>query len=131
MRDNNSMKTKLLLTLAALTTSTSIFAQGYSGVNNSVVGFQGPSQGIKSVQQVLDAGLFSDDMPVTLTGYLKASLGGEMYLFTDGTSDISVEIDHDKWWGQVANPETRVQIFGEIDKDFMGTKIDVEVLKVL
>lgn len=125
------MKTKLLLALAALTTSTSTFAQTYPEVNSAVAGFQGPSQGLNSVLQVLDAGLSSDDMPVTLTGFLKASLGGEMYIFTDGTGEISVEIDHDKWWGQTATPETRIQIFGEIDKDFMGTKIDVEVLKVL
>ncbi len=125
------MKTKLLLALAALITSTSTFAQTYPEVNSAVAGFQGPSQGLNSVLQVLDAGLSSDDMPVTLTGFLKASLGGEMYIFTDGTGEISVEIDHDKWWGQTATPETRIQIFGEIDKDFMGTKIDVEVLKVL
>lgn len=125
------MKTKLLLALAALITSTSTFAQTYPEVNSAVAGFQGPSQGLNSVQQVLGAGLSSDDMPVTLTGFLKASLGGEMYIFTDGTGEISVEIDHDKWWGQTATPETRIQIFGEIDKDFMGTKIDVEVLKVL
>lgn len=125
------MKTKLLLALAALITSTSTFAQTYPEVNSAVAGFQGPSQGLNSVLQVLDAGLSSDDMPVTLTGFLKASLGGEMYIFTDGTGEISVEIDHDKWWGQTATPETPIQIFGEIDKDFMGTKIDVEVLKVL
>ncbi len=124
------MKTKSLIALAALTSSTSIFAQGYAGPQNAI-GFSGPMQGINSVQQVLDAGLFSDDMPVTLTGYIKASLGGEMYLFTDGTSDVTVEIDHDKWWGQSATPQTKVQISGEIDKDFMGTKIDADAIRIL
>lgn len=94
-------------------------------------GFTGPHQGINSVNQVLNAGLFSDDMPVTLTGYIKASLGGERYLFTDGTGDIVVEIDYDKWFGQSITPQTRIQLYGEIDKTMLGTKVDVDMIHVI
>ena len=66
-----------------------------------------------------------------LTGYIKASLGGEMYTFTDGISDITVEIDHDKWWGLSATPQTKVQISGEIDKDFLSTTVDVDMIKTV
>ncbi|EDP59743.1 NirD/YgiW/YdeI family stress tolerance protein [Vibrio sp. AND4] len=126
------MKTKLLITTFALVASSSAFAQGFTGNNVQVQsGFSGPTQGISSVKQVLDAGMFSDDMPVTLTGHIQASLGGEMYLFSDSTGQITVEIDHDKWWGQSATPTTNVQIMGEIDKDISGTKVDVDAIKVL
>ncbi|EGU46723.1 protein YgiW [Vibrio ichthyoenteri ATCC 700023] len=124
------MKTKLLITTLALAASTSVFAQGFNGPQNAS-GFNGPTQGISTVQQVLDAGMFSDDMPVTLTGNIKASLGGEMYIFTDTTGEITVEIDHDKWLNQTATPETKVQLIGEIDKNMSGTKVDVDALRVL
>ncbi len=126
------MKTKLLMTTFALVASSSVFSQGFTGNNaQTQSGFSGPTQGISTVKQVLDAGMFSDDMPVTLTGQIKASLGGEMYLFSDSTGEVTVEIEHDKWWGQSATPTTKVQIMGEIDKDISGTKVDVDVIKVL
>lgn len=124
------MKTKLLITTLALAASTSVFAQGFNGPQGTS-GFNGPTQGISTVKQVLDAGTFSDDMPVTLTGNIKASLGGEMYIFTDATGEITVEIDHDKWFNQTATPTTKVQLIGEIDKSMSGTKVDVDALRVL
>ncbi|EEX67703.1 protein ygiW precursor [Vibrio metoecus] len=70
------------MTTFALVASSSVFAQGFTGNNaQTQSGFSGPTQGISTVKQVLDAGMFSDDMPVTLTGQIKASLGGKMYLF--------------------------------------------------
>ncbi|MFM2667480.1 NirD/YgiW/YdeI family stress tolerance protein [Vibrio mediterranei] len=126
------MKNKIIITTISLLASTSIFAEGFAGnTSQSQSGFAGPTQGISSIKQVLDAGMFSDDMPVTLTGHIIASLGGEMYLFSDSTGEITVEIDHDKWVGQSATPSDRVQLFGEIDKNISGVKIDVDAIKVI
>ena len=126
------MKTKLLMTTLALVASSSVFAQGFSdNTAQKQAGFSGPTQGISTVKQVLDSGLFSDDMPVTLVGRIKASLGGEMYLFADSTGEVTVEIDHDKWLGQSATPTTTVQIVGEIDKEMSGVKVDADAIKVL
>lgn len=59
------MKTKLLMTTFALVASSDVFAQGFTGNNGQTqAGFSGPTQGISTVKQVLDAGMFSDDMPV-------------------------------------------------------------------
>ena len=122
------MKTKLIISVLALSASATLYAQGFEGPQSNA-GFNGPNQGISTVQQAIDA---SDDTPVTLTGKIKASLGGEMYTFSDGTGEINVEIDHDKWLGQSATPETQVQISGEVDKEILGaTKIDVDAVKVL
>lgn len=126
------MKTKFLMTTFAIIASSSVFAQGFTGNNaHTQSGFSGPTQGISTVKQVLGSGMFSDDMAVTLTGKIKASLGGEMYLFTDSTGEVSVEIDHDKWLGQSVTPTTTVQLMGEIDKDMSGVKVDVDSIKVL
>ena len=119
---------KKLILLAALVSS-SVFANNQvvnQPVNAQQGGFSGPSQGINTVKSVLDAGMFSDDTPVMLTGYVVASLGGEIYTFKDNTGTIHVEIDHDKWFGLQASPTTKITIHGDIDKELNYTKIDVD-----
>lgn len=126
-------KSILLVTLLAAMTSTVTFA------NNQVInqvaqpqqqGFSGPTHGINTVKGVVDAGMFSDDTPVTLTGYLTSSLGGEHYTFTDGSGTMTVEIDHDKWFGLQVTPQTKITIQGEIDKEFNHIKIDVDHVRL-
>ena len=119
---------KKLILLATLVSS-SVFANNQvvnQPVNAQHGGFSGPSQGINTVKSVLDAGMFSDDTPVMLTGYVVASLGGEIYTFKDNTGTIHVEIDHDKWFGLQATPTTKITIHGDIDKELNYTKIDVD-----
>ena len=119
---------KKILLLATLISS-SVFANNQvinQSVNAQQGGFSGPTHGINSVKAVLDAGMFSDDTPVMLTGYLVASLGGEIYTFKDNTGTIHVEIDHDKWFALQATPTTKVTIHGDIDKELNYTKIDVD-----
>ncbi len=115
----------LTILIATFTFTVPVFA------NSNNQGFSGPNQGINTVKQVLDAGFFSDDMPVTLTGYITSSLGGEMYLFTDGTGEVTIEIEHDKWLGQSVTPKNKVQLSGEIDKEIGGVKVDVDVIRIL
>ena len=40
-----------------------------------------------------------DETSVVLQGYIEKQLGGEDYLFKDGSGDIKVEIDAKKWGG--------------------------------
>jgi uncharacterized protein (TIGR00156 family) len=119
---------KKILLLATLISS-SVFANNQvinQPLNAQQGGFSGPIHGVNSVKAVLDAGMFSDDTPVMLTGYLVASLGGEIYTFKDNTGTIHVEIDHDKWFGLQATPTTKITIHGDIDKELNYTKIDVD-----
>ena len=60
------------------------------------------------------------------SGYVVASLGGEIYTFKDNTGTIHVEIDHDKWFGLQATPTTKITIHGDIDKELNYTKIHVD-----
>lgn len=90
-------------------------------------GFSGPaSGGFNTAKAVANAGFFSDETPVVLTGYIISAMGAEMYLFRDSSGEVPIEIDNDDWYGLQVNPQTRVTIYGEIDVDFMGTKIDVD-----
>lgn len=115
------MKNKLLIATFALLTSSYASAQGFTG----------PAQSISTVKEVLNSSIFSDDMPVTLIGHIKSSQGGELYLFTDTTGEITVEIDHDKWLGQSVTPTTNLQIMGEVDSSLSGVKVDVDTIKLL
>ncbi len=127
------MKKYLWATLITLSLSTPVLANngGFTGQTVSMGGFSGPTKGITTVQQVLDAGIFSDDTPVVLTGYIQAALGKKKYLFADATGTITVDIEHKKWLGQTVTPETKVQLIGEIDREISKIKVDVDAVKVL
>ncbi|WP_434361607.1 NirD/YgiW/YdeI family stress tolerance protein [Parasalinivibrio latis] len=125
------MKKQTVLTIGALLLSTSAFAQSGTTQQTQTGGFYGPSSDIATVQDVLNAGLFSDDTPVTLIGHIKSGLGGERYMFADETGQIPVEIDQDKWHGQKITPTTKVKISGEIDRDIDNAAVDVDVVQVV
>lgn len=95
-------------------------------------GFNGPSnkQGLTTVAAVKEAGLFSDDTPVTLTGHITAAVGHEMYAFRDQTGTINVEIDDDIWHGLQVTPQTKVMIHGEIDRELNSVKVDVDFIRL-
>ncbi|HGS4431794.1 TPA: NirD/YgiW/YdeI family stress tolerance protein [Vibrio cholerae] len=127
MKGKNSRRTKISLYSWSRT-----FALIFSllSTNMSYAEFTGPSEGINTVSGVLNAGIMSDDTPVTLTGFITSSLGGDLYRFADSTGDIIVEIESDKWFGVNATPETKVTIWGEIEKEFRSTRIDVSMIRL-
>ncbi|BCK28041.1 NirD/YgiW/YdeI family stress tolerance protein [Vibrio cholerae] len=127
MKGKNSRRTKISLYSWSRT-----FALIFSllSTNMSYAGFTGPSEGINTVSGVLNAGIMSDDTPVTLTGFITSSLGGDLYRFADSTGDIIVEIESDKWFGVNVTPETKVTIWGEIEKEFRSTRIDVSMIRL-
>ncbi|EOW9473546.1 NirD/YgiW/YdeI family stress tolerance protein [Vibrio cholerae] len=128
MKGKNSRRTKISLYSWSRT-----FALIFSllSTNMSYAGFTGPSEGINTVSGVLNSGVMSDDTPVTLTGFITSSLGGDLYRFADSTGDIIVEIESDKWFGVNVTPETKVTIWGEIEKEFRSTRIDVSMIRLV
>ena len=86
-------------------------------------GFTGPSIAKSTVAEAKN---LSDDTPVILTGKIEKSLGGEKYLFSDQTGSLTVEIDNEDWRGVTVSENDVVEIRGEIDKDLMSMKIDVD-----
>ena len=69
-------------------------------------------------------------MHVTLTGKVSQALGGEMYMFTDGTGSIQIEVDHEDWRGITVTPQTKVTIYGEVDYDYGTKKIDIDHIRL-
>lgn len=70
-----------------------------------------------------------DDQEVVLRGVLLKKVGKEKYIFSDGTGEIRVEIEAEDFPAQKLDDKARVEISGEVEKDFLETpEIDVEVI---
>ncbi|WP_084312123.1 YgiW/YdeI family stress tolerance OB fold protein [Desulfobulbus elongatus] len=98
---------------------------GFSGAKQAAGGFTGPGPALTTVEQA--QGL-RDDVPVSLRGNVVQHLGGDTYLFRDGSGTIRVDIDDDVWNGQNVGPADTVKIDGTMDKDWNSVEIDVKRL---
>ena len=96
---------------------------GLTGNSYAQGGFTGPTISRITVKEALE---LRDDSPVVLEGKIKQGLGGEKYLFSDGSADIVIEIDDEDWRGLSVNENDTVEIRGEIDKELLKTKVDVD-----
>ncbi len=96
-------------------------------------GFIGPNaqaQTIKSVKKIRFFNLFKDDKPVVLTGYITRALGGDLYSFHDDTGEITLEIDHEIWYGLSAiTPDTKITVYGELENYFFNTQVEVDKIR--
>ena len=81
---------------------------------------------------VKEALKLNDDAKVVLEGKIKSHIKSDKYEFIDKNGDvIVVEIDNKKWGNVTANEDTLLRIRGEVDKDFIKTKIDVDSVEVV
>ena len=93
--------------------------------------YVGPSaqKSLESVSEILKNPI--DDQRVVLRGYLLKHVGVEKYLFSDDTGEIRVEIDAEDFRGLTLDEKTRVEIIGEVEKEFLESpEIDVNVISV-
>ena len=122
-----------VLTIGSLPAAAQKTSGGFSGPagernQTHQGGFTGPGPDLVTVAQ---ASSMSDDARVAIKGSIVKSLGGEHYLFQDGTGSIEVEIDHDIWRGLQVGPNDVVIIYGEVEKEWMHREIDVKRIETL
>jgi uncharacterized protein (TIGR00156 family) len=91
-------------------------------------GFSGPGLQVVTVQEAMT---FRDDTPVLLQGRILQFLGNEKYLFIDGTGTIIVEIDDQLWKGVSIGENDKVEIIGEVDRNFRRIEIEAGSIKKL
>ena len=73
-----------------------------------------------------------DDQQVLLQGVLLKKVGHEKYEFSDGTGTIRVEIDDKIFPRETIDEKTRVELLGEVEKDFMTSpQVDVDTIRRL
>ena len=74
----------------------------------------------------------ADDTAVTLEGVLIRKLVDETYEFKDATGIVRAEIDDEEFSvGQPVGSDTRVRLFGEVDRGLGSIEIDVKRMEVL
>lgn len=91
-------------------------------------GFQAGNASVVTVKQAEE---MKDDSWITVRGQLEKQVGEEDYLFRDETGTMKVEIDHKRWNGLTISPKDRVELTGELDKDFNSIELDVKQVKKL
>ncbi len=119
----------LLLTTAAITAAPALAQNGgFNGPAGTTTsqqqgGFNGPDVATTTVEQ---AKSMRDDSWVVLEGNLVRKVGDELYEFRDRSGTINVEIDDKDWRGLTVNPQDKVRLEGEVDKDWNSVEIDVK-----
>ena len=118
------MKKILALSFAALISAT----LNASAQNNNKVFQNDPNMQIISVSEIAN---LPDETYVTLKGNITGKSGNEMYIFTDNSGTIALEIDGDTWEGINVTPDSIVIIEGEIDKNINEpTIIEVDTISL-
>lgn len=85
---------------------------------------------IKDLNTVLENP--KDDQQVLLQGYLIKKVGSDKYIFSNGQQEIRVEIDDFVFPKQPFDDKQRIQIMGEVEKDFLQSpEIDVDHLQII
>lgn len=108
---------------------TSLFSAGFEP-SVKAGGFVGA--GSASIMSVKEALKLKDDANVVLMGNIISQIKSEHYNFKDSNGDIiEIEIDDHLWGNITADENTRLKIFGKIDKDFTKTSIDVKRIELL
>lgn len=110
----NISKRSLPLLAALLTTAASAQFVG-----------PGATAPYRTVAEVLQRAI--DDTRVELEGFITKQVGKDKFIFTDGKSEIRIEIDAKYMPPEKFDERTRVRIRGEVEKDFLESpEIDVD-----
>ncbi|KND84574.1 hypothetical protein H5P1_0207695 [Aggregatibacter actinomycetemcomitans serotype a str. H5P1] len=131
------MKKRSLATILVLSTiaATGVFAQG---------GFQDPNapkmehhkkgdfkrggfvNTDQAVSKASEAGSWQDDQYIILQGNIVKQVGKDDFIFKDVSGEIEVEIERKAWRGQDVSPSDEVKLYGEVDKSWNKTEVDIE-----
>lgn len=119
---------RILLVLAlVLFLAVSALSAGCKQARAGAGGFEGPGDP-GPITSVAKAKTARDDSKVVLVGHIVGRAGGDLdhYLFRDPTGEIVVDIDDKLFMGRTVTPQTRIRIYGEVDREIFE-KIDIDV----
>ncbi len=93
--------------------------------------YTGPSSvPVMTAKQMIDNG--KDDQHARLQGRIVSHDGGKNYTFADDTGKLTVEISAKLFPpGQPVSAEQRVELVGEIDKDWKKMEFEVDQVRLL
>lgn len=125
---------KKALMTALVVASSAAFAPAFAQFQGASAGggFTGPgsANSANTVADILKNPV--DDQRVTLRGNITRHIGGDKYMFSDGTGEIRVDIDDHEFPPQPINEKTTVEISGKVDTDFMQPiEVDVKTVRIV
>lgn len=125
---------KKVLITALVLASSAAFAPAIAQFQgaSSGSGFTGPGAANRAntVAEILKNPI--DDQRVILRGKITRHIGGDKYMFSDGTGEIRVDIDDREFPPQPINEKTLIEILGEVDTDFMQFReVDVKIVRIV
>lgn len=127
-------KLALITTLGLATISTSALADkheqrgGFNDGNQTYQkggrhgGFVNSNQAVTTVSEAKN---WNDDQLVVLQGKIVKQMGKDDFLFRDATGEIEVEIDNKAWEGVQITPNDEVKLYGEVDKSWNKTEVEI------
>lgn len=80
----------------------------------------------QSVSMASEANSWLDDQYIILQGRLVKQVGKDDFIFKDNTGEIRVEIGNKAWRGQDISPNDEVKLYGEVDKSWEKTEVDID-----
>ena len=127
MKRNNLL---LVLVFAAVAVLQYGVVEGFANTNKPYGssatargGFTGPGPSISTVEQVKN---MRDDSIVALRGRIVQRINHDHYVFQDGTGTIKIEIEDKRWQGLQVGPDDIVEIYGELDKNWLEVEVEVK-----
>ena len=89
-------------------------------------GFQDSQSNRTTIKEALEK---NNNSYVTVQGNIIKRLSDDKYTFKDSTGTMTVEIDKDKWQGISASPKDKLELTGEIEREFNGIMLDVDSVR--
>ncbi|OOH87741.1 hypothetical protein BMT54_09380 [Pasteurellaceae bacterium 15-036681] len=134
------MKTKAIILSTLLAMSATSMAQGGFQDGNKTPeapkgkpemrkhfqpgGFYDESKVVRTAQDALNA---ADDTPVLIEGHITKQVDKNDFIFKDANgTEIQIEVNRKAWKGQTITPNDKIEIRGEVDKDWGKTEIEVK-----
>lgn len=99
-----------------------------ANADNKSGGFKGPDN--LKLLTVAEAVELPEDTQVKLVGFIVKALGDEAYEFKDDTGTLVVEIDDDDWHGLEVEPADKVEVSGDIEREWKETGLDVDEIRL-
>ena len=117
-------KTIIAITAALILTPTIALADnGDHNNKHAQLNYTGPVTTTTVAELLKDTGMFAEQN-ATIDGHIVRHIRKDKYVFSDGTTEIQIELDDDISLPTAINETTKVRIFGEYEG---GSTPEIEV----
>ncbi|MDY4280549.1 MAG: NirD/YgiW/YdeI family stress tolerance protein [[Pasteurella] mairii] len=122
-----SLATILVLSTVSITvTAAGGFQNGNSDRSRHEMmrsgGFINANQPVTTIAQ---ENTWKDDQYIVLQGKIVEQVGKDDYRIKDASGEMVVEIERGAWRGQDVSPNDEVKLYGEVDKSWNKTEVEI------